>query len=263
MLSLNCPTINQPNTARSLIPLLFYYATLDLRHFLWNEELPTLLFRQIITHNSRLFLVYRIIMPYLLMLTLLKNNFLLDMHKKVLKHYLVQDHRFLDVFVVLLATAVAKARTLKDRIPGCQFLALITSKENTYFERSFAALNVSEEDRIAIPNEECTDDFIELMRDVAERGYLGEILSVLVVCEWSYFIWGERVLPKTSRLDFTCYEWVDLHSGKSFGEVIEYLRGMLDEEGKIMSKHQREKCHQTFLRTVQLEKSFFDSCYKK
>lgn len=48
-----------------------------------------------------------------------------------------QDHRFLDSFVVLLSSMVAKARCLEDRIPGCQFLALITGDENNYFQRSF------------------------------------------------------------------------------------------------------------------------------
>lgn len=44
----------------------------------------------------------------------------------VLKKYLVQDHRFLDAFVVLLAAIVSNASSLEDRIPGCQFLAMIT-----------------------------------------------------------------------------------------------------------------------------------------
>ena len=41
----------------------------------------------------------------------------------VLKRYLIQDHRFLDSFVVLLASIIANLPTLEDRIPGCQFLA--------------------------------------------------------------------------------------------------------------------------------------------
>ncbi len=46
--------------------------------------------------------------------------------REVLKKYLIQDHRFLDSFVVLLSSIIANARCLSDRIPGCQFLALIT-----------------------------------------------------------------------------------------------------------------------------------------
>ena len=60
--------------------------------------------------------------------------------RTVLKRYLIQDHRFLDAFVILLASIIANARTLDDRIPGCLFLATITGKENTYFERSFQAI---------------------------------------------------------------------------------------------------------------------------
>mmetsp|Transcript_12059 Transcript_12059/g.22577 ORF Transcript_12059/g.22577 Transcript_12059/m.22577 type:complete len:86 (+) Transcript_12059:133-390(+) len=48
--------------------------------------------------------------------------------RSILTRYLVQDHRFLDSFVVLLSSIIANARSLSDRIPGCQFLALITGK---------------------------------------------------------------------------------------------------------------------------------------
>ena len=129
-----------------------------------------------------------------------------------------QDHRFLDSFVVLLSSMVAKARCLEDRIPGCQFLALITGDENNYFQRSFDSLGCGDTERRQIPNENVTSDFIKLMKD-ASQGTLGEMLSVLVVCEWSYLSWGERVVPITKRSDgatFLTYEWVDLHSGDHF-----------------------------------------------
>ena len=93
----------------------------------------------------------------------------------VLARYLVQDHRFLDSFVVLLASMVAAAPTLADRIPGCQFLALITGRENTYFERSFEALGV----------DEATTAFNALMREAATASY-PEMLAVLVVAEWRW-----------------------------------------------------------------------------
>jgi len=184
-----------------------------------------------------------------------------SIERDVLKRYLVQDHRFLDAFVVLLATAVAKVRSLDDRVPGCQFLALITGKENTYFERSFEALGISAEDRAQTPNRPCTEQFIELMRGMSSEGTLGEILSVLVVCEWTYMSWGERVVEKTVRDDFFCYEWVDLHSGAYFQGVVEYLRKLLDGEGVLMDDAQREKCRAAFSRTLRLEKAFFDDCY--
>jgi thiaminase/transcriptional activator TenA len=184
--------------------------------------------------------------------------------RSVLGRYLVQDHRFLDSFVVLLASIVAGARSLEDRIPACQFLAVVTGKENTYFERCFAKLGggcATPEGRALVPDAPCTERFCRLMRDVASRGTLGEMLSVMVVCEWSYLSWAQRVLDRTVRDDFVTYEWVDLHSGSFFEEVVSYLRGLLDREGQTMSEEDRRACHQRFQQAVQLEEEFFDNAY--
>ena len=96
------------------------------------------------------------------------------------------------------------------------------------------------------------------MRDAANSGHLGEMLAVIVVCEWSYLSWGERVLEKTVRKDFETYEWVDLHSGDYFRSVVEYLRGLLDKEGELLDQEGRDRCKKRFLQAVQLEEDFFD-----
>lgn len=105
----------------------------------------------------------------------------------MLKKYLIQDHRFLDAFVVLLSSAIANARSLGDRIPGCQFLAMITGKENTYFERSFEVLGCSDQDeRMKIPDDLVTVNFCNLMREVAKKGTLGyvRILFTPIILIW-------------------------------------------------------------------------------
>lgn len=193
----------------------------------------------------------------------------------VLKRYLIQDHRFLDSFVVLLASIVAKLPSLEDRIPGCQFLAVITGPENTYFERSFEALGITAEERSNTDDAEVTKRFCQLMRDAAASQNLEEMLAVIVVCEWSYLSWGQAVLaaeleeggPKVCRKDFVTSEWVDLHSGPVFESIIEYLRLLLDREGeqlKAASSHERlEACEQRFLEAVQLEEDFFDYAYRE
>ena len=87
------------------------------------------------------------------------------------------------------------------------------------------------------------------------------MLSVLVVAEWSYFSWGEKVVGFTNRDDFTTYEWVDLHSGEYFSEVVAYLRGLLDKEGTLIDDDGKKKCRDAFLRAVQLEEDFFEVAY--
>jgi thiaminase (transcriptional activator TenA) len=181
---------------------------------------------------------------------------------QVIRRYLIQDYRFLDAFVVLLASIVAHCRKLSDRIPGCQFLAMITSKENTYFERSFERLpNCALADRQAIPNAACADGFINLMHEASRSGDLSQMLAVIVVCEWTYMTWGEAVKDETVRDNFICYEWVDLHSGPDFAAVVDYLRGLLDAEEAHLDEAGKEACKRRFIQTVQLEEDFFDYAY--
>mmetsp|Transcript_8321 Transcript_8321/g.10912 ORF Transcript_8321/g.10912 Transcript_8321/m.10912 type:complete len:229 (+) Transcript_8321:77-763(+) len=179
----------------------------------------------------------------------------------VLKRYLIQDYRFLDAFCVLLGSIIAKARTLQDRIPACQFLGVVTSAENTYFTRCFEALNVTQAEQDAVPDADCTTGFCNLMRDAAVNGTLAEMLSVIVVCEWTYLTWADKVKDKTKRDDFCTYEWVDLHSGPEFEGIVSHFRSLLDKEGEIISVDERKRCQERFLHAMQLEVDFFDMPY--
>ena len=69
---------------------------------------------------------------------------------------------------------------------GCQFQALLTGRENTYFERSVHHLGISTENRSAIPNGDVTNEnqFLDQMNRVAKDGSFGERLSVLLVCDF-------------------------------------------------------------------------------
>ncbi|KAG7362716.1 thiamine biosynthesis protein Thi4 [Nitzschia inconspicua] len=179
----------------------------------------------------------------------------------VMKRYLIQDHRFLDSFSVLLASIIAHLPTLQDRIPGAQFLAVITGPENTYFERAFQALGISNQERHNTPDAAVTTKICALMRNVAMNGTLAEMLAVITVCEWSYLSWGQLVFHETKRDDFVTYEWVDLHSGDDFERVVEYFRLHLDREGAMLDEAGRIACENRFLEAVQLEEEFFEYAY--
>jgi thiaminase/transcriptional activator TenA len=177
-----------------------------------------------------------------------------------LARYLIQDHRFIDSFVVLLASAVANAPTLADRIPGCQFLALVTGPENTYFERSFEALGVGEAMRAEMPDAEATVAFKALMLEVAASGRYARMLAVLTVAEWSYLSWADRVKDR-NPVAFWHAEWIELHSGTYFESVVAWLRDQLDRAGPALSAMERDVVFRDFARAVELEKAFFDHAW--
>src|SRR5512133_1808947 len=54
----------------------------------------------------------------------------------VMARYLIQDHRFLDSFLVLLGAALASADTFAARLRFGRFIGMVSAEQNTYFLRA-------------------------------------------------------------------------------------------------------------------------------
>ena len=177
-----------------------------------------------------------------------------------MKWYLAQDYKFIDRFVRLLATAIAHAPTLADSIPAAQFLAVITGPENTYFLRSFEALNMTQEEQNA-PAAKSTLAFQNLMREAQVSGRYEQMLAVLVVAEWSYLTWANRYVAYSPDLPFWFSEWIELHCGDGFEGVVEYLRSQLDQVWDGLTDQQKADATRMFARAVKCERDFFDASF--
>src|SRR5256714_9404803 len=86
----------------------------------------------------------------------------------VMARYLIQDHRFLDSFLLLLGAALASADTFEARLRFGRFVGMVSAEENTYFLRAFEALGVSEVRRAADPDTQATIGFKAIMREAAD-----------------------------------------------------------------------------------------------
>jgi len=91
----------------------------------------------------------------------------------VMARYLIQDHRFLDSFLVLLGAALASADTFAARLRFGRFIGMVSAEEDTYFLRAFEALGVTETRRAADPDTQPTIGFKAIMREAAETRRLG------------------------------------------------------------------------------------------
>lgn len=172
--------------------------------------------------------------------------------------YLQQDYQFIESFVRLLAAAVAHGPSLADVVPGAQFLGLICGPENTYFLRSFEALNVPETATELAPE---TEDFIELMDAARESGRYENMLAVLVVAEWVYLEWASPFEDRAEALPFWFGEWITLHAGEGFAAVVAYLREQLDTAWTQLGDKERAEVSRFFSRAVALERAFFDAAW--
>ncbi|WP_370228483.1 TenA family protein [Cognatishimia sp.] len=171
--------------------------------------------------------------------------------------YLQQDYLFIEDFVRLLASAIAHAPSLADAVPAAQFLGVITGPENTYFLRSFEAL----EAKTDAPAAQETTAFLNLMRKARASGRYEIMLSVLVVAEWVYLDWAQPFEDRAEGLPFWFGEWITLHCGPGFEGVVSYLRGQLDQCWEGLSDAAKQDVVDTFTAAVACERDFFDAAW--
>lgn len=172
--------------------------------------------------------------------------------------YLQQDYLFVEDFVRLLASCVAHSPSLADAAPGAQFLGVICGPENTYFLRSFEALNIAPASEAASE----TLAFQTLMREARASGRYELMLAVLVVAEWVYLDWATPFETRADDLPFWLGEWINLHSGPDFARVVGYLRGQLDQAWPGLDETARQQVVTHFTKAVALERAFFDAAWR-
>ena len=174
----------------------------------------------------------------------------------VMARYLIQDHRFLDSFLLLLGAALASADTFEARLRFGRFIGMASSDENTYFLRAFEALRIAGERRAADPDTRATAGFKAIMREAAETRSYAAALSVLVVTEWLYLDWASHA-PRLLPQNFVHADWITLHDNPGLRGFVDFLRAELDRVGPA----QADLCRDFFGRTVALELAFFDAAY--
>lgn len=175
----------------------------------------------------------------------------------VMTRYLVQDHRFLDSFLVLLGAAIATADTFEARLRLGRFAGMISGEENTYFLRAFEALGVSPEQREQPQDTLPTAGFKAIMREAAASRSYAAALAVLNVAEWLYLDWATKA-PQPLPDNFVHAEWITLHDNPAFRDFVAFLRAELDRVGP----RQAAVTTDFFLRSVALERAFFDAIYE-
>jgi len=174
----------------------------------------------------------------------------------VMAAYLVQDHRFLDSFLVLLGAAIASSDRFESRLVLGRFTGMVCGEENTYFLRAFDALGVDADTRSRTPDTAPTIGFKAIMREAAATRSYAATLAVLNVAEGLYLDWAQRV-PRPLPTNFVHAEWVTLHDNPMFVEFVAFLQAELDRVGPGDAALAQD----FFERAVELELAFFDAAY--
>ncbi|BBK34385.1 thiaminase/transcriptional activator TenA [Stella humosa] len=179
---------------------------------------------------------------------------------RVLRGYLVQDYAFVGTLTSLVGLAIARAPTMAGKRLFAGFAAVLTSDENTYFERCFDSLGVPPADRTAPVLWSESQQFLDLLIAAGEGGY-ADILSVLLPAEWIYLDWASAEAAK-APVRFEHAEWIHLHAVPAFADFVNAVAREFDAATTLLDDAGRQRVADRFRAMVELEGAFFDATYR-
>ncbi|MFC6671220.1 TenA family protein [Marinobacterium aestuariivivens] len=175
---------------------------------------------------------------------------------EIYSRYLLQDYAFVGTLADHVARTLAAAPDMAAKGVLAAFLAALTSAENDYFERSFAALGIAPDEYRAPKLNPVAQLLAREMQDAQACGY-ADMITVLACAEWAYLRWAKLQAIKTPPQRFWLREWIDIHVLPEFEQFVAWLRGQLDGFASL-DEADRLRLHDRFTRMAWLEQAFFD-----
>ncbi|MED1663149.1 thiaminase II [Brevibacillus laterosporus] len=177
-------------------------------------------------------------------------------------HYMKQDYLFLQEYAKLFAIASVKA----NRIDWSgRFAKIMTStlQEEMSLHRGYAQrLGISHNELETAEPSFVMLAYTSYMLQIAHQGILGEAVSALLPCMWSYQEIGKRLAQKSGVIDHPKYgEWVRMYSSDEFAVSTDWLKGVLDEIARDSNQQELARMKQHFIATCKMEYLFWDMAY--
>jgi thiaminase/transcriptional activator TenA len=178
--------------------------------------------------------------------------------------YMKQDYVFLIDYAKLFAIASTKAYDLET---SAKFAALqeATLNGEMALHRAYAErFGISREELEATEPSFVMLAYTSYMLKVAHQGSLAELVSALLPCMWSYWEIGKRLAALPGAADHPLYgEWVRTYSSTEFGDLAEWLIGVMDDLAEGKSEKELARLEEHFLTTSRMEYLFWEMAYRK
>ncbi|AYK08543.1 thiaminase II [Brevibacillus laterosporus] len=177
-------------------------------------------------------------------------------------HYMKQDYLFLQEYAKLFA--IASVKTARLDWSG-RFAQIMTStlQEEMSLHRGYAQrLGISQSELETAEPSFVMLAYTSYMLQIAHQGSLGEGLSALLPCMWSYQEIGKRLAQKSGVIDHPQYgEWVRMYSSDEFANSTDWLKGVLNEIARDSNKQELARMKQHFIAACKMEYLFWDMAY--
>lgn len=176
----------------------------------------------------------------------------------VFKDYLIYECDFVETAMLIFGHMLVKAPGLAERRWLAGVLQALAVEQIGYFERTFAAVGITDEDR-GRPLPDAVLRFRNGMLAIARDGGYLDGVAIMFAAESMYAAWCGRA-ARSSIANPELKRWIDLHAEADFHAQADWLRGQLDG-APASTAAERKRLAALFGKALALEIDFHHAPY--
>ena len=182
--------------------------------------------------------------------------------KEALAHYIKADFEYLNAYMHIYGLAISKSPSRQDISYFNQQIEFVLNSETHPHQNFCVQIGMEYEELQGYPLPPTADHYVKHMMYYAYRGGLGEILAALLPCPWTYWEIGlELTKQYEPKENHPFYPWISFYANPRVETVTKKMRDRLDAIAKAASEEERERMHDAFRKSCQLELGFWEMAY--
>lgn len=184
-----------------------------------------------------------------------------DLRSEQLIHYVKQDFEYLNSFMRIYGTAIAKCPTREDMAMFNEQISFVLHSEIHPHNNFCEVAGVKYEDLQGYALSPSSHHYIRHMLTVAHEGDLGDILAVLLPCPWTYWEIGVKLLDEVNPdVSHPFYDWINFYGNRT-DTITHQFCARLDKWAEQTTPAHRARMKEHFLLSCQFEYMFWDMAY--
>ncbi|PRO66381.1 thiaminase II [Alkalicoccus urumqiensis] len=186
-----------------------------------------------------------------------------DLPKEALLHYVRQDFEYLTTFCRIYGLAVSKCTDRQDMTFFQEQIGFILNDEVHPHHNFCEVAGVRYEELQKAPLAPTAHHYTRHMMEAAQ-GSLGETLTALAPCPWTYWEIGCRLAEEVNP-DKThpFYDWIMFYAADEVDSITTTFRSMIDRCAEQAGAEEKKRMKSHFLLSAQMEYAFWEMAYKQ
>lgn len=185
-----------------------------------------------------------------------------DLPREPFVFYVRQDYLYLIEYSRALALGVARSHELHLMELFAELVHSTLRFEMELHRGYCERFDISREELEATEIAPATHSYTRHLLSVAYGGTTAELMAALLPCQWGYWEIGkhlaEQGLPENAPL---YREWIEMYSGKEFGDLARELRDTFDQVAARCSEDEWSRVSEIFRMSSRYEYGFWDGAY--